>query len=954
MAKKKNGYIVTSSNYTLKEFHKNAPNGEIYERDFMTTTNLSGWDGGVFPVSADGFKMAYHEPTSGARAHNFGKYLEYVEGENRYENWTLEKGAAKTSSTTEGEIKLKNDDSTLLSYAYYGSCTELIHSTIQNIIKNFPAEAYSTTAENTISGIETIEGCKYILNNPFGIDFMTEKITNRENINELRYFALSYARYDMEVNSLPCGCVSWFSVENNPEFCSILENGTWDKIVKICAKRPDEDNCTTATVIRYFFNGKPYYLTDTANLKLRLSAADIEDYFNSIDDFEKLLLNRNSKPIYSAVLDFPHETRNGIETYKKKFTWPLDDGGWNIDISSVDFANYVNSLLELSEFYDSYRTDNLWRMMTHDSIKNMDLTFTDERADEGQEDYNEGTTRLRGLLWAYGRLFDDLKRYIDNIRGTNTITYDEQGNLPDYFLTDTLGLSGWEVTNALGGLDGNAEWVDDTSREYGISDANVRFMNNLKLNSKSILSRKGTRYGIEMILGLFGFENGTDYSIKEYVSTATVKDGEGIITTHTIADGTHRLSAEVVNDSKVDKETDTPENVSPNPLEGLLTSIFYYDVYRYEEVENAGSETVVELESVPEFAKKSDPQYIEVNTPLDHESRIYKKVKETWKTVIPWIDYSEEIDGGAYFQMFGGWKQINGGNYSETLNYLKVARSISDLTKILESSILTNEQGDYCYVAGEDEESFKNDFEDYYPSSTYDSTWSHYFKLTNPENVGEIGEDSDGWKPIDDSDREYVTYLDSIIDEYRGNNPHVGFGKYDNGEEYFEYIKHIFKGAIETEGFEDEMYECNTGNLLPIVTEQGFEVTDKIEENQKCWYFYDKDRYILENQDLQVLSLAEDGYNYTAENMKYVPGPENVHDVRGKYGAVDTEKLNGEATIFEEPSVINRKNLKITFIINADKDDKFKTDETNYIKNTVMPYLEQMVPSTSILEISFE
>ena len=947
MAKKKNGYIVTSSNYTLREFHKNAPNGEILERDFMTTSNLSGWDGGVFPISANGFKMVYRDATTGARAHNFGKYLEYVEGDNKYEEWTLEKGAVKTSSTTEGGIKLKNDNSTLLSYAYYGSCTELIHSTIQHIIKNFPAEAYSTSIENSISGIEIVEGCKYVLNNPFGIDFMSEKVTEDGNINKLRYFALSSVRYIMDIHGLPCGCVSRFSVRRNPKFCSIKENGVWDSIVEICAGETGNGCTGKAKIVRYFFNEQPYYLTNVQYLKLHLGDDDIESYFESIDDFEKLLLNRDSTPIYSAVLDFPHETRNGIETYKKKFTWPIDDGGWNIDISSVDFENYVSSLLELSEFYDSYRTDNLWRMMTHESIKNMDLTFSREGSDEDTEDYNEGTTRMRGLLWAYGRLFDDLKRYIDNIRKTNAITYNGQGNLPDYFLTDTLGLSGWEISNALNGLDKNAEWSDDTNRKYNISDANVRFMNNLKINSKSILSRKGTRYGIEMILGMFGFKKDDDYTIDEYVSASQIKESSGI-TTHMKDDGYSLLSVEEVNGYKLDRETDTPENVTANTVKGLLTSVFYYNVYKYEKVDAAGSETIVPKESVPDFAKSNDPQYISV------DDKIYRKVKETWKTTIPWIDYSEPIDGGAYFQMFGGWKQINGGNYSETLNYLKVARSIDYLTEISESSIIKNDKGDFCYVAGEDEEDFKEDFERYYPNTEYDEKWSHYFKLTDPEKVGEIGENSDGWQPISEEDREYVEYLDSIIDEYRGNNPHVGFGKYDNGEGYFDYIKNIFKGAIEGDGFEDEMYECNTGNLLPKVTEQGFNVDAKQVENRKCWYFYDKDKYTLDNQKLQELELDADGYNYTAKNMNYVSGPQNVYDVRGEFGAVDGEKVNGEATIYEEPSVINRKNLKITFIIKSDKEEKFKIDETNYIKSTVMPYLEQMVPSTSILEISIE
>ena len=53
-----------------------------------------------------------------------------------------------------------------------------------------------------------------------------------------------------------------------------------------------------------------------------------------------------------------------------------------------------------------------------------------------------------------------------------------------------------------------------------------------------------------------------------------------------------------------------------------------------------------------------------------------------------------------------------------------------------------------------------------------------------------------GWEQIS-SDDIRVVYLNSLIDEYRGNNPHVGYGQYDSGETYFKYFKEIFKYSIE-------------------------------------------------------------------------------------------------------------------------------------------------------------
>ena len=217
----------------------------------------------------------------------------------------------------------------------------------------------------------------------------------------------------------------------------------WDFEVKVVA------GSETLTIRRYWFNNQEYYFTNTQRtFEIHPSLVDVDTFYNEIDDFEKVLLNRYSNPKYTATLDFPHETERGVETYKKQFTWPLD-GTWNLDIKSEAYTIYVKELLKLAAFYDEYQTDNLWRMMTHESIKNMDTTFSNPALDEDKDDYNIGTTKMQGLLWAYGRQFDELKRYIDVIKSVNTINYNGNGNIPDYFLTDTLNLSGWEISSAV-------------------------------------------------------------------------------------------------------------------------------------------------------------------------------------------------------------------------------------------------------------------------------------------------------------------------------------------------------------------------------------------------------------------------------------------------------------------------------------------------------------------------
>ena len=149
-------YKITHSNYVLRKRHQSVSGGTVYERDFMTTTNLGQWDSGSIPYGESNFRFVYR-PTSNSKK---------APTNLQWENWTLEKvnGYEKTS---EDEVKLKPNYSSLLDFAYYGSCTELVKSTISKIIRSFPP--------TLIVGEEhIINGVSYnIVENPFEMDLFT-------------------------------------------------------------------------------------------------------------------------------------------------------------------------------------------------------------------------------------------------------------------------------------------------------------------------------------------------------------------------------------------------------------------------------------------------------------------------------------------------------------------------------------------------------------------------------------------------------------------------------------------------------------------------------------------------------------------------------------------------------------------------------------------------------------
>ena len=108
-------------------------------------------------------------------------------------------------------------------------------------------------------------------------------------------------------------------------------------------------------------------------------------------------------------------------------------------------VTYTSRLSDIGSFYDEYFTDNLYRSMTHEAIKNFDWTYTREYVEGDEEEYVIGGEKMQKALRIFAREFDETLAYINNIRSTNRITYDERSNLPDYFLTDAVGNEGWNV-----------------------------------------------------------------------------------------------------------------------------------------------------------------------------------------------------------------------------------------------------------------------------------------------------------------------------------------------------------------------------------------------------------------------------------------------------------------------------------------------------------------------------
>ena len=257
--------------------------------------------------------------------------------------------------------------------------------------------------------------------------------------------------------------------------------------------------------------------------------------------------------------------------------------------------------------------------------------------------------------------------------------------------------------------------------------------------------------------------------------------------------------------------------------------------------------------------------------------------------LVPWFNKDEKYSAGTYFQMKGGWPE-------ETIKYLHAVDTYADLQNVPDEKLFAHRT---CYVV---------DISDY-----TGTTESHYFRKT----------DGGEWVSTD-----MPAAVESIIENFEGNNPHVGYGWYDAGQEYIDRLSDLFKyerenDSPENQMFIDDAYDCNTGEL-PL-ERLGFSLTKK-GDSQKVWYFHNG------GEENVCRNLNGNDVKYTPGNPQTFETEMRPHNFEG--GAQYEE---GAAN-----SVVNLKNIHIEF---------YTCDLLEfrpYFEKCILPYLLQIIPSTAI------
>ena len=413
-----------------------------------------------------------------------------------------------TSINNEKDIKFNNDKLNA-DRSLYGSLKQRILVAITNIILKYPAAIFVDGSSPIGLGNATAERIIYnsitnttefliqysILYNPFGILLKQPKSDIRPKAdNPIRDFISSYDKYCVDISG------------NTFNIVSCTESDTKNKIILTV-----EGDCFTGYV--------GYY----ENYLIRPNNGIVENFYNELDDLERVLINRETYPKFNAGFNVLRDTNDGniTETITVYANWPISKDGWNIQIVGLDYENYLETISSYAEEIDNYKSNLIVRFLTAPQLYEFD---TEEK-------------KAESIFQIYGQSFDRIKKFIDNIAYMRNVSYDGINNVPDVLLknlSETLGLSTVGLFDEKTLQD--SLYTRHESQYAGIPtglnliEAEYEFYRRLLVNLAWLYKSKGTRKAIEFFLKFIGAPepmiklNEYVYKVDGLLSSKTVED----------------------------------------------------------------------------------------------------------------------------------------------------------------------------------------------------------------------------------------------------------------------------------------------------------------------------------------------------------------------------------------------------------------------------------------------
>lgn len=420
-----------------------------------------------------------------------------------------------TLLTDNAEVNLNLDKSKLGYYATFGSLSEFVRVSLEDIITNWPASLYLTPLSQTTTGVMTgytfenyifdpvsrLSSFKVntnFINNKFAINYtLNGNIINTFNAaNDLRNLTVSYDSY------------------------SILVNDNEFPVVSFTAATNEKNDYIYFVVSGDTFSGQP----SSSNINYHIKPKKIieEQFFNALPDFEYYLLNRQILPKYTADFKYPTKSDDGLIIYvTDTITWPVTDG-YNIDFDTTAYIAYATKLLDIANNSDLFSSDLMYRFLVSESITNFDtspVVF-------GPLDQDTSGQKMTKTLRIYGREFDEINKFITGIEFANTVTYNKQDNTPDVYLKNLARVLGWDLISSVIENDLLSNYVSTAPSTYtGMTvgytpeEADIELWRRIILNTPWIWKSKGARKSIEFLLRFIGAPQGL-IKFNEYIYKA--------------------------------------------------------------------------------------------------------------------------------------------------------------------------------------------------------------------------------------------------------------------------------------------------------------------------------------------------------------------------------------------------------------------------------------------------
>lgn len=920
-------YVKNHSNYLLRKKHQDTIDGRIFEKDWVTIGSKERY------YSRDKKKSYHGDSNFVFTTTNIPTYQKKFHNGNFVADWKYED--VKEAKPVVNQVTRNYRTNDIRSFAYYGSATELVRASIESIISTFPAyltvsdenlgewvfyDADGKEIQNDNPYLEYKGGKKaetpdfrelYIVKNPLFLDFWTKDIKLGQYDDSGHYLWLSWMDYLYTTDGLKYkeltgspiieyvwkpiydgNCDDTITYTDLKVDISDTENG--QPVINVISGSDNEEECKViisrpchkvellwkVTIEDVELWGVYYYdhlvfVTDNKNFKVMPKKDYVERYFDRLEGFESCLLNRTSKPYFSNTFLTPKRNDYGtVDTYRN-YTWPS-----NKPVKYED--GYVNTLRDeygypIKDENENYITEQVaeYNFVSIDveSPKYnefvMDMIANAEQLDEMYSDniWNRMVHEaIKNYDWSYSRFQDeDLEE--QHMVGGNQV---EQ-------LLRVIGRGMDDVLNMSEGIKSATNITYDGRNN--VTDAELSDKLDLK--------------GWETYSTIPNNETNTELGVElKY---------KGYTTSHVTA-------------AEVDNEFMRRFNLVSNRIlstKGTIESIDMimgmFGLSRW----NGDYEIIEEYRTIKPITEGLDI-YREELDKLNHkkfdmilyyDDDPYSGVplKEIYaqneKMLVPYYDHHKFYDGEMYFQFKGGWGDISGNDYEylETMTYMQVFENCH--------AILSNPNGiktnEIVYVNS------MSDYNDLFGRGECMPT-DHYMICTDADASTTV----DGWELVNSEHSEYerARYIDSLKYDNKGNNPHVGYGEYDNGDLYWEYMRRPFKFAYD----DKRLYSLTGDSLINKYDSEMFTVSgpvevkhdnvEGIEAKYKLFNDYYKDNVIGDRQ-----------LRYKEEKTSYV--------------------LNSK---------------KLTFI-NARKDKYYK----EYFNTVILKYLTQVIPSTTILVLKF-